>query len=322
MKKWPGHYLISLIKLLKMRKVASAALVILLIFCMGGILSMCRKPKSEKNPELSDLLPGAILGWLPSEPDRIFDPDTIFDYIDGAGEVYRAYRFKGLLGRRYAREGQPDIIADLFDMGRPENAFGVFTHDPEGEKVDVGQDAVYKGGLLSFWKGRFFASIFSEEETPEARKAVLALGKTVASSITEEGEKPELVGLFPEKNRAAGSVRFFFSPIILNYHFYVADENIFSLGETTEAAIAIYALDGRKTRLLLIRYGGEAAAANAATHFKQTYMPEAADTGSVQTEDGTWTMIQIRRRFLAVVFEAPSKDSARTLLNDFYKQFQ
>ena len=118
---------------------------------------MCNKSKNEKIT-LGDLLPREINGWKAEAKDEVYDSQTIFDYIDGAGEIYRAYNFKLLLARRFAKEGQPDIIADLFEMTSSKDAFGVFTHDLEGYDAGIGQGSTYKGGLLSFWKSHIFVS--------------------------------------------------------------------------------------------------------------------------------------------------------------------
>ena len=77
---------------------------------------------------LASLAPDEIMGWKAKE-ERTYDPRTIFDYIDGAGEVYRSYNFKNLLARRFEKEGQTDPVVDFFDMGLASDAFGVFTHD-------------------------------------------------------------------------------------------------------------------------------------------------------------------------------------------------
>ncbi|MFC1868442.1 DUF6599 family protein, partial [Thermodesulfobacteriota bacterium] len=57
-------------------------------------------------------------------------------------------------------------------MGSSKDAFGVFTHDQDGDALDMGQGGLYNYGWLRFWKGRFFISIFAEKESPEAEKAV------------------------------------------------------------------------------------------------------------------------------------------------------
>ncbi|MBD3337086.1 MAG: hypothetical protein GF355_16345, partial [Candidatus Eisenbacteria bacterium] len=54
-------------------------------------------------PPLRDLLPPAQDGWKLEDSLRTYDPESIFDYINGAGEVYRAYDFREVSVYRYSR---------------------------------------------------------------------------------------------------------------------------------------------------------------------------------------------------------------------------
>lgn len=264
--------------------------------------------------DLEVFLPKELNGWEAKEPDVLYNPETIFDYIDGAGEIYRAYNFHRLLARIYIKDAHPRIIADLFDMGSSKNAYGVFTHDLEGEDVGIGQDSTYKGGLLSFWKGRFFVSLYAEEETEEAKKALLLLGKMVASSIKQEGDPPALVALFPLENLRVKGIRFFYNHLILNYHFFVADENILLLGQETEAALAAYAKGNEIFYILLVRYPGVETAKDAYESFTKTYMPEAGDSDILRTENGKWTAVRLKEDLLIIVFDGQSESHAKSMI--------
>ncbi|MDH5384663.1 MAG: hypothetical protein OEY18_08150 [Candidatus Aminicenantes bacterium] len=272
------------------------------------------KSMSEGEVDLGVLLPKEINGWEAKAPDEFYDPNTIFDYINGAGEVYRAYNFERLLARHFTKEAEPRIIADLFDMGTAKNAFGVFTHDPEGEDVGIGQDSTYKGGLLSFWKGRFFISLYAEEETEGAKATLMALGKMVASSIKQEGIHPDLVSLFPRENLKERRIQYFYNHLILNYHFFVADENILFLGRETEAALAAYKEGNEIVHVLLVRYPGERKAGDAYKSFIQAYMPEAKDSDLIRTENDKWTAVRLKGDLLIIVFDAPSGSQAEAVI--------
>ena len=133
------------------------------------------------------------------------------------------------LSRRYAAPNRPVIILDIFDMGSSQDAFGVFTHDTDGEAIDVGQNARLRPGWLSFWKFRFFVSIYAEEETEATDMAVRELSKQVAVAIPKEGEKPEILSRLPGEGLQNGSIRYLHHPILLNYNYYLSDENILNI---------------------------------------------------------------------------------------------
>ncbi len=293
--------------------------ILICLFLIGGMSSMGACSNDQK-VILGGLMPREINGWVAREKDELYDPETIFDYINGAGEVYRSYNFKQLLARRFSKEGQPDLVADLFEMTSSRDAFGVFTHDLEGDDAGVGRGSTYKGGLLSFWKGRFFVSLYAEEETEEAKKALFALSQKVASSIEEEGEKPDIVSFLPEEARVGKGVHYFHNHLILNYHFYVSDENILLLNQETEAALGTYREKNEKLYLLLVRYPEKSKTSQAYQSFTKVYMPDAKEAGIVQTEDEKWTASRVKDDILVIVFNAPSADFAKRMIEHVLKR--
>ena len=272
-------------------------------------------PQSPEARRLASYIPVAAGPWL-SEADQVYDAEGIFEYIDGAGEVYRSYNMRFLVARRFHKDGKPDIVVDAFDMGSSEDAFGVFTHDLDGENAAIGQGSVYKAGLLSFWKDRYFLSVYAEEETAETKDLVLDLGRRIAAAIPGTGEKPGLLRVVPPERLDAGGVRFFHNPSVLNYHYFVAAENILLLDQTTDAVLAGYsgAEDGGM-RLLVVAYADGPAAARALASFARAYMPEAGAGGAVRTENGKWTAVRAGAELLAVVFDAPTERRAGDMLD-------
>ena len=275
---------------------------------------------------MKHLIPEKIDGWRAVE-DNFYDPQSIFDYIDGAGEVYRAYNFQLLLARRFQGPEERLIFVDLFFMGSPADAFGVFTHDREGEKLPIGGSAVYKGGLLSFWKGSYFVSVYAEEETPKTKEMVLNLGRLIAERIQDDSPLPSLVNHLPEASLLQDEVRYFHNHLILNYHYFVSEENILGLDDKTEAVLGFYQLDkGRsrsKTVLLGIRYPEGGRADRAWRSFIHHYLPEAEGKPEivVQTENGLWTGAQKKNNLIAIVFDAPTREAVVSLLTAFLKSF-
>jgi len=282
---------------------------------------MAQSRTTEKN-DLRAFLPNEILGWKAAGEDQRFDPQTIFDYIDGGGEVYRAYNFQRLLARRFKKAGQPDIIADFFDMGSSYDAFGVFTQDLEGEDCAIGQGCTDKGGLLSFWRDRYFVSLMAEDETPEAKQALRAMGKHIAAAIGKDGPKPALVDLVPAGMAAEKSIHYFHNHLILNYHFFVSDGNILMLDQKTEVVLVRMGEKGNRSYLLLASYVAAKKASQAYAGFGKAYMPDAVEPGLVQTEDKKWTAARVQGRFLTVVFNAPTAAVAKDWLAKAAKKTQ
>jgi len=270
--------------------------------------------------EMKLLLPKEIHGWKASSKDQLYDQKTIYDYIDGGGEVYLAFNFHQVLVRRYVKPRQPAIIAELFDMGRGEEAFGVFSFEREGDEIGIGQDSEYVGGLLRFWQDRFFVCLSMEEETPQVRQAVMDLGRVIVKRIKSEGKRPELLSLLPLEDLIFKTVRYFHQQFCLNHHYPVSEKNIFNLDLDTEAVLAQYQVADSKTNLLLVRYPNQERAKSSFLSFVRAYMPKAGELGIVQTENGKWTKIELNERLIMVVFDASTKARAEALVEAVRKK--
>jgi len=259
-------------------------------------------------------LPKQVLVWSAETDDRIYDSETIFGYIDGGAEVYRAYNMRGCLSRRYTSPNGPAIVLDIFDMGSSGDAYGVFTHDPEGVVVDLGQDGRLRPGWLNFWKDRFFVSIYTEEETALAIQAVKALGKIIDSLISKRGNRPKILKLLPPEGLKSDSVRYLHHPIILNYHYYISDSNLLHLSAQTDAVLASYQRHAEQALILLASYPEPDAAARAYTSFLKHYLGDADKNGMALLENDKWCAAKVKDRLLIIVLEADSRQFADKLI--------
>lgn len=229
---------------------------------VGTLMACAADPPPVDDLEgIRAALPMEVAGWRAVDDGEVYDTESIFAYIDGHAEVYLAYGMRRCLARRYTGpQGEADIVVDLFELDSAANAYGVFTHDRDGEAVDVGQGALLRPGWLSFWKGPWFGSIYAEGESEASLIAVNALAHAAADAISVEGEAPDLVGELPADGLDPSSVRFLHTWEILNSALFVGGENIFSLSSETDAVLGRYRREGGEGWLLLVEYPDEATA--------------------------------------------------------------
>ncbi len=299
------------------RYIFGRKLFIMLIPITGLVILMLKQSYAGPLGDLQVSLPEQIDEWKTTrEGDRSFDRETIFDYIDGEGEVYRAYNMQRCLSRSYINQEGPKIVMDLFDMGFSKEAFGVFTHDLDGEPVNIGQGGLYEYGWLRFWKDRFFVSIYTDEETPPAEKAVRKLGHIVASLIPQKGPLPGILSKLPPDGLQPGRTRYLHHNDILNYHYYLFDDNILGLGPGRDAVLAKYRRGEQRAVLFLVSYPEAGEAEKALKAFFQYYIPEAEKEGVAPLEDGKWSAAVARDRILAIVLESDNKALAEKLLQE------
>ena len=285
-----------------------------LIFFAQGLTVMA----AVKEP-IRLIPPSEIHQWKLSDArGQEVPPKKIFDYMDGAGELYLAYKFHGLWVWTYHRDGDTSITVEAYEMGSPEEAFGVLSQDLDGENAKIGQESVYGVGLLRFWQGRWFFSILAGVETLQTRRAVLDLGRAFAAQISPEGERPELLSRLPSEGLAAHSIHYFHTQICLNSYYFFATENLLQLNEQTEAVMADYRFDSQSARILIVRYPSTLAAAKARARFREVYLkgltisPEPLQTA--QIENGEWVGLRLDGKYLIVAFQSRVRDICQRLL--------
>jgi len=282
----------------------------LTVLAFPALLSIAGGTVKDFGPQI----PKQILNWKSSGPDAVYNRKTLFDYMDGGAEVYLAFDFREVFVRKFADGEQNELNLDIYDMGSPAEAYGMFTCDREDPPAGIGQGSEYGLGLLRFWRGRYFVSITVSGNEEKAEKAVLELGKIVAPLLGPDGELPEMLKLFPAEGLQKEKTAFFHDNVHLSNRYFVASENILNLSEKTQCLFGEYEqANGDSGRLLLVRYPDAEKAQAALASFRKSFLPGADADGAALTENKKWVMAQARGEYVVVVFEAPSKTSAARL---------
>ena len=279
----------------------------LLIVC--GIVTM-----ANASSQLSSLLPSEVNGWKAISNDSIYNSTTLYNYIDGGAELYLSYGFKEVINRTYRKQGQPDMVVDIFDMANSRNAFGVFTQSMERMDKSFGQGAQVSKGMVLFWKDRYYVSIVAHPESDESKKAIAALASLIDGSIANEGPLPAIIDLLPEQLLVRGSIRYFRHHAWINAHYFIADHNLLHIDDTTEAVLAKYGDGPRRSLLLLVEYPQAPKAQQAYSDFVKSYLKDMPAQGTVQIEDGSWTACRLSGKLFMAVFNAPQSEDATYLL--------
>jgi hypothetical protein len=306
-----------------MRAIAFSFLLLIPLLVTRGLPAFSAG-KSGSRVEMKKILPLKVSGYESGKRDEFYDRKTTFRYMNGAAELYRSYSFKLLMVRRYNKTGHPSILVELFDMGSPEDAFGIFSYETGEEDVEIGQGSDYGGGLLRFWKKNYFVNVYAERETPSTKTDILQIGQAIAKNIKQEGQRPKLIRVLPMENLLERTIRYFHLHQGLNHHHFVSHDNILHLGERTNGILASYFYSGVKGRtfLLLVEYSSEILAQKAFHNFMKIYLPEASASKTVKTENGKWTSGRLHRQFILIVFDAPDQDKAEGLMGATLKKLE
>ena len=83
--------------------------VLVIWLCLAAGIESADARSSQE----SAVLPGAIDGWTWDGQEAHYDARTVFDYIDGVGELFLAYGFEQLAVRWFEKADQPPRVSGL-----------------------------------------------------------------------------------------------------------------------------------------------------------------------------------------------------------------
>ncbi|HIE53240.1 MAG TPA: hypothetical protein EYP85_15930 [Armatimonadetes bacterium] len=295
------------------------------ILSIGGLLALGLAVGCAQAP---DMFPLSIAGGSRTALPAVYNAQTIFDYMDGAAEIYFTYAFRRLYVAFY-RLGKQQVTAEVYDMSTPAEAFGIFTNDLEGEPVEVAQGARYLEGTLRCWQDRFFVKIRGEQDTPELRPFAIQLAHYIATQVQREGNPPALTAALP-KALQPRDLRYFHRDTNLNNFYYVSTENVLALSEKTEGVLADGQWEGKPVKVILLQYPTPAARDEGWKGFCEKVLSPQAKTGPAgeRIEEFAPEEFTGIRRFLGprgeprlvLCFEAKTAEDCRAVLAEVARE--
>jgi hypothetical protein len=282
---------------------------------VAGVLLMLVRPfasAAEATPDFAARLPAQVGEWKKPAKPVLYDRKTLFDYIDGGAELYLAFDFAGAVTFEYSAGADDTIKVDIFDMSSSRGAFGAFAHGRETIAAAVGQGSEYAGGLLTFWKGRWFVSVLGYPETESKRKAVDELGRAIAAIIPETGPLPKILESLPKPGLIEASARTFHHHLLQNDYVTVSHDNPLGIGPRTEAALARYARKGERHILMLVDYASEDDAKKGQHDFTANVL-HGATSAKV---DARWWGLKRSGKRLVLALDAASSEAVAQVLSE------
>lgn len=169
-----------------------------------------REQERKSSPALAALVP-SVEGWKEDEARQSFFPDSLYEYIDGAAESYLSYDFRELLVVQLKRApGEATLTVEIYDMGTPTNAFGIFGAEryPENQPAAAGDLGYLEGESLNFMAGRFYVKLLSFGLGEGTAAALSGYAVKVAGAVAEKGVLPPFLRAFPAENLVARSEKY------------------------------------------------------------------------------------------------------------------
>ncbi|MBN2135987.1 MAG: hypothetical protein JW737_09670 [Acidobacteria bacterium] len=174
--------------------------------------------------------------------EKITNVQSLWEYIDGAAEIYNQYGFEMMQIKRYNHKTvkNAEITLEIYRMKDPINAFGIYSYERSGIKefLDIRQEGYYVKDALTFWRGNYYVKLtqfgFDDPNGDLLKKMAMEISELIADATPP----PAAINMFPDrKNTKPTAV-------------YIAG-NLLGLEMLGDGFQADYQMEGKSYKLFL-----------------------------------------------------------------------
>jgi hypothetical protein len=294
-----------------MAGIRSAWIFLILIIAAGaGVYAELPPQRADNEDQLQRFVLSPLPGRAAAEnAPSFYQPDTLLQHIKGGADVYLLYDFQIMLHQSFKSAGA-EITVDIYDMGNPENAFGIYAAErsPSYKFFAIGAEGYRSNGILNFVQDHYYVKLAGSGGNTDLLLDQFA--NTLSQRIGGSRSLPALLRQLPQENRVPHSEQ------------YVRKD---PMGQAflAPAYIATYAW-GHQQSKLLISMANDATSAKSrldelTKHFKQTgeCSPDPdAGPDAIQTKKSLegGALARTQGRYLIVLLN-PQQDATQFIKN-------
>jgi hypothetical protein len=193
--------------------------------------------------DITGIFPG-FEGWTKKGKPDLYRPDNLFEYINGAAEVFLSYDFVKLATLTYENNKENSFTVDVYQHSSDRNGFGIYSQEKpqKGNFLDIGTQGYYEKGVLNFLKGSFYVKMSGYDLGDNDEKVLTFAAKELAKTLEGSVDFPTVVKCFPGKGKIANSEAYI-------------NKNFLGHSFLHSAFVTDYEIDGRKFQVFIIETG-------------------------------------------------------------------
>jgi hypothetical protein len=151
----------------------------------------------------------AVPGWNLAGQPQVFSPDTLYDYIDGAADLYLKYECEELQVAEY-RKGTASVTAEVYRHRDANHAFGIYSQErlPGAVFLAIGSQGYYETAACNFIQGNHYVKLTSENTGAEDRETLQAFARRLSQDLAGPSALPGILSAFPSEGKKQHSEKF------------------------------------------------------------------------------------------------------------------
>jgi Family of unknown function (DUF6599) len=216
---------------------------LIILFC-----AMVVEAKDFKFPEITE--------WKQSGEVQTFIPKTLYEYINGAADLYLMYDFQELKVAEYQNNKKASITVEVYRHKTPTHAFGIYSQErlPKANFINVGVQGYVESNVLNFLTGPYYVKISSYNTGSEDQEILITFAKKVADSLGEKGTLPPILVSFPAEGKIINSEKFIAQNFLGYSFFYSAFTADYELSDKKFKLFIIEGIDKNECKTMIEKY--------------------------------------------------------------------
>ncbi|MBM4329704.1 MAG: hypothetical protein FJ117_00530 [Deltaproteobacteria bacterium] len=172
-----------------------------------------------------------VSGWRQPEKPQVFSPESLYEYINGAADLYLKYDFQDLQVAEYVNEKKAAVTVEVYRHRTPTDAFGIYSQErlASANFLDIGAQGYSESMVLNFFRGVYYVKISSYNAGAEEKKIMTAFARKVDQILEGQATFPAILSSFPSEGKKKNTEKFI-AKDFLGYSFlysgFIADYEI------------------------------------------------------------------------------------------------
>jgi hypothetical protein len=193
----------------------------------------------NKSSEISVEFP-VIDGWKMQGKVEVYQPENLYEYIDGAADLYINYGFQRLYVAEYTGQQGGSVVVEIYYQKTPYHSFGIYSQERStgGSFLNIGAQAYIEPPVLNFVKGNAYVKLNSYK-LDNPLDVLSTFATRIAEKLDGTGLMPSILRCFPEQDKIANSEKFVAS-------------NFLGMDFFHDAFTADYSVNGNSFQLFII----------------------------------------------------------------------
>lgn len=151
-----------------------------------------------------------IKGWETKIDKTVYGKLNLWEYINGAADLYLAYDFENLHMAEYTSKKGQAVRVEIYRHSSPENAYGIYTAErmTNYKFINVGVQGYVEPDALNFLTGEYYVKIMSSGTAAIEESALLNMAWEINSELHRDNKLPDVIDLFPAEGKIANSEKY------------------------------------------------------------------------------------------------------------------